>query len=874
MKFTLAIFLLAAASLQAQVVVQAGKQVQIQAPGATAAVTLDAKVAEASMAKDVLTIRGVGAGDTRVIAVSQSALQEIKVHVLPGPPQYPAGFIPPQPAIHDGGSYEFRFSSDRTQFENALDLYSQGPNQTKQLHFVSATFAGGPAPTSYVPSAYYRVATQTMDTTFLDQTVNDSPLTVQNVVLRGLHIQDGAWQFHGGYTASADFENVFLPTEKEFAAGVGYTQSAGSFLKITPELYFLRSIDLAEGQQRSAMIGSLLFNIHFYPGWELKSEVAYGRGVALAGELQHSSASSKLKARISKKDLEFPSLRSNSLPGLAGDLSWTQTFTKRLEVLSGAMVNDVALEAIQQDSRNAYCNLRYKVSSSWSVGTGVNYGSFNSAGAYSAKTLALPEQINFDRAHFGAGFQYQFSTASESFSNGNGFRQTLRLNFGRFQVGEFLDWQNDALSISSLYSQVPGLQQELQRLGITAVTPDQLATLLQDTAFLQNLGLSAQAQIVTVPHRLQEGGNLTWSSSGSHPHQLSFSVVESHNKFATSSSSEYSFTGSYAKELGASNQLQLSWSVVQSGLLGQQQTIPLVSVSLRHRLSHAPGIFAAQRATSISGIAFVDAKRQGQYEPGMEPVARATVTLDGEKTVFTDSLGHFRFIGVAAGDHRIQLHYNSARQHYFTTPQDTVIAGGSIINFGIAFSTIELWGYVEDDAGHGMENVKLEVSGASGKTIIATDRSGKFSLPDVQPGDYQIEVDPTTVAVGYATADLAPATVSVNASSASHPIFKIPVMRSLTGTVTVYNPALGNYVPVKGARVSVRQLGKTAITNDSGKFVIGGLPAGELEVEVTAGQSSLTQTIAVPIQPVTLKEDFRISSVNGQIAFTLASATN
>lgn len=873
MKFALAI-LLAAASLRAQVVVQAGKQAQIQAPGATTAVTLDPKVAEAAVTNGVLTIVGVEAGDTRIIAVSQDALQEVKVHVLPRPPQYPAGFIPPPPAVHDGGSYEFRFSSDRTQFENALDLYTQGPNQTKQLHFVSATFAGGPAPTSYVPSAYYRVATQTTDATFLDQTVNDSALTVQNVVLRGLHIQDGAWQFHGGYTASADFENVFLPVEKEFAAGAGYTQSLGNVLKVTPQLYFLRSIDLADGRQRSAMIGSMLFNIHFYPGWELKSEVAYGRGVALAGELQHSGATSKLKARISKKDLEFPSLRSNSLPGLSGDLSWTQTFTRRLELLSGATINNVELETIRQDSRSAYSSLRYKLSQSWSVGTGVNYGSFSSIGSYSATTLALPQQINFDRAHFGAGFQYQFSTASDSFSTGNGFRQTLRLNFGRFQIGEFLDWQNDALSISSLYSQLPGLQQELQRLGITAVTPDQLATLLQDTAFLQTLGLSTQAQIVTVPHRLQEGGNLTWSSSGNRPHQLSFSIVESHNEFSTSTSSDYSFTGSYAKELDASNQLQLSWSVMQSSLSGQQQVVPLVSVSLRHRLSHAPGILAAPRSMSISGTAFVDAKRQGHYEPEMEPVSRAAVTLDGEKTVFTDSLGHFRFTGVTAGDHTIQLHYNSARPHYFTTPQETVTAGGSIVNFGIAFSTIELWGYVRDDADNGMENVRLQITGAFGKTIISTDRSGKFSLADVQPGGYQVEVDPATIAVGYSTADLAPVPVSVSVSSASHPILKVPAMRNLTGTVTVYNPALGNYVPVKGARVSIPELGKTVITSDSGKFVIGGLPPGELVVEVAAGHSSLAQTVTVPIQPVTLKEDFRISSVNGEIAFTLARTPN
>src|SRR5205814_9287736 len=125
----------------------------------------------------------------------------------------------------------------------------------------------------------------------------------------------------------------------------------------------------------------------------------------------------------------------------------------------------------------------------------------------------LPQQVNFDRPHFGAGVQFMFSAASDSFSGGGGLRQTVRLNLGRFQIGEFLGWQKDAVSVASLYSQLPGLQQELQRLGITAITPEQLAGLLQDAAFLQSLGLSSQAQIVTVPHRLQEGGSLAWSSS-------------------------------------------------------------------------------------------------------------------------------------------------------------------------------------------------------------------------------------------------------------------------------------------------------------------------------------------------------------------------
>jgi protocatechuate 3,4-dioxygenase beta subunit len=874
MKCKLAVWMLAAASLSAQITVQAGKQTQIPASGATAAVSLDAHVADASVENGVLTILGVDPGDTRVIAFDQTGLQEILVHVTPGTPVYPPGFVAPPNPDSESDSYEFRFSSDRLQFENILDLFSRQTDRTTQLHVVSATFAGQPDRASYVPSAYYRVTTPDSDITLLDQTVNDSPLTLQNVILRGLHFKDDGWQFHGGYTASADFADVFIPVEKEFAAGVSYTEVLKDYLKIIPSLYFLRSIDLADGQQRSGLIASLLLDIDFSPDWRVKSEIAYGRGIAFAGELAHSSPATKLSARLTKKDLDFPTVRSNSLPGLSADASWSQVLTNRMGLLSGATINHIDLNTIQQDSQSAYTSLRYRISHSWSAATGISYGSFSRLGYYSARTLTLPQQINFDRTRFGAGFQYQFATASDSFSSGAGFRETLRLTLGRFQIGGFLDSQKDALSIESLYSQIPGLQQELQRLGMTAVTPDQLATLLQNAAFLRLLGFSSQAQIVTVPRRLQEGASVIWNSIGARPHQLSLSYIESHNEFETSASTDYNFTGSYSKAIGASNQVQFSASVVKSDFIGQQQLTQVISASFRHTFSHAPAILSLQRNTSIKGTVFIDARRLGVYENGMKTVARATVRLDGVRTTMTNSGGDYHFGGVSPGSHTIELQYASDRQHYFTTPQNTVTEGGSTVDFGIAFPATDLWGYIKDDAGDGLENIKLQITGASGNQVISTDSNGKFTLPDIQPGSYQIQVNPESVPMGYAPDDLIPVQVNITVNSASHPVIELPAIRILTGSVTIYDAAAGSYVPLKGAVVSIPKLARSMITNDSGRFIFGRLPAGDLEVTVVAGPYSCTHTINVPTHPVTLTDDFKVSLLSGKIAFTLTTASN
>ena len=52
--------------------------------------------------------------------------------------------------------------------------------------------------------------------------------------------------------------------------------------------------------------------------------------------------------------------------------------------------------------------------------------------------------------------------------------------------------------------------------------------------------IAAMLSIVTVPHRLQEGGNLTWDSGSARPHRLSLFFVRNDNLFPTYSSRSWS----------------------------------------------------------------------------------------------------------------------------------------------------------------------------------------------------------------------------------------------------------------------------------------------------------------------------------------------
>src|SRR5262249_23309977 len=140
--------------------------------------------------------------------------------------------------------------------------------------------------------------------------------------------------------------------------------------------------------------------------------------------------------------------------------------------------------------------------------------------SYAVRTLSFPQQIGFDTVRFGTSFQYQPTFTSGGYALGQSFRGNARLSYGSFQLSGYAQRESDALSLSSIFSQIPSLQLELARLGITVSNPQQLSDLLQDAAFLQSLGLALGTTLHMVPLQYQAGANLTWTSHASRPQRL------------------------------------------------------------------------------------------------------------------------------------------------------------------------------------------------------------------------------------------------------------------------------------------------------------------------------------------------------------------
>ena len=210
----------------AAISLKAGQIVEIPAADATAAYPIDPLFVDVTLGEGFAQVLGKFAGHTEIIIVNDSGVRNLPIDVTPAAPIYPPGFVLPQSAAEGPviGSYEFRYLSEQPQIQNILDITTQGADRSTQLHvLVSDLLAPQPGEAHlFLPSAFYDVKTPRWDLTVLDQSVTNSPLTVDGAVLRGVHFKSDRWLFHAGYASLATFNGFIFPVQPEEVAGASY----------------------------------------------------------------------------------------------------------------------------------------------------------------------------------------------------------------------------------------------------------------------------------------------------------------------------------------------------------------------------------------------------------------------------------------------------------------------------------------------------------------------------------------------------------------------------------------------------------------------------------------------------------------------------
>jgi hypothetical protein len=418
----------------------------LQIPGLTAAVSDDPNVVDVVVGRDTLTVIGKSPGHADILVMTPDGTRIVPVEITRAPPIFPHGFVAPvsERAENESGEYEFRFNSDRDQIQNRLHFTVHRPGRTTELGIVTTKFLDTTPGynSTTLPSAYYRITTPGWKVGLLDEMVNNSPLAVNQSILRGLHLDIGHWTLHAGYSPMATFDNFLVPTQRELAGGLGYTEDLTEHSHLTGSFYYFRLPGKSFNVGESGGVGSIVYRLHRPDGWVISAELGFSRGLAGSGEIQFRNAKDFLDATFQAKPQKFPPLTIGNLPGTVYGVTWNHNLTPKLITDVNLFGNHLILPGSEQSNLTEAANVIYRFAPSWSVNPGEVYAHFSqssTAGNYSIRTLSFPQQINFDTSHFGASVQYQPTLTSGGYALGQSSRGTSRLTFGTLQLSGYAE---------------------------------------------------------------------------------------------------------------------------------------------------------------------------------------------------------------------------------------------------------------------------------------------------------------------------------------------------------------------------------------------------------------------------------------------------
>ena len=210
--------------------------------------------------------------------------------------------------------------------------------------------------------------------------------------------------------------------------------------------------------------------------------------------------------------------------------------------------------------------------------------------------------------------------------------------------------------------------------------------------------------------------------------------------------------------------------------------------------------------------------------------------------------------------------YRSQDPFFFTTASDLEVDENATVNFGIGYSLSGLMGQVMNDAGQGVAGITVLIRSRGLKWSAATEADGSFFVSSLVAGDYDVQLDEDSLPAGYSTeAFVEPQQVTVGASTPGHAAFTVRAFRSISGRVLSYDSKAGQYVPVIGAQVILREPGLTTVTDATGRYLFRDLAAGSYTVSVQNEAQTSTHTVRLSAQPVDLiNVDFQISRLGSQ----------
>ena len=830
---------------------------QVAVAGATAAFAIDGTCVEASVSEGVVTLVGRQPCTTHVVVVTRTGTEEFEVRVADAPVRLPPGFVPAagRGGLTEQGTYELRYSSAPAVVQNIVNLVQRRGDRTSQFHANLAAGTGGTPDLAAIslPTAFYSIGSPRGSLTVLDAAVAESPLTVDGAILRGVHAERGPWRLHAGYTASASFEEVFLPEVREAAAGVSYTHRLSPRSALVPSLYYFPE---AGAPSPDGLAATLRFDTRVRPSTRARAEIGVSRGLGVSFDLDHAREETRARARVSCKPEGYASLAVNAPGGCLADVGWNRSGTRVVLDGSGSYSR-----YLQPDFAHTHAlgtvTATWRLSPQWSVSGGFTGSMFENRrpAPLRYEQFGVPLGLDYGTGAFGVGLRYQPSFGRQHDAGGDLWRLSGRWAAGALSLSAFAEHQTQVLGTGRLVSAVPGLQQALDRLGLAATSPEAVSALLRDTSVLAALGYTAPITLDVTPERTTVWASATWTGARPSAPRISLTSLLMRSEEVRGRETSAIHGASLTQPLGRGWEGSVSWSVVARG---DGDRAPLWLVSLRPGHVPVPNFLFPARTTTIAGRVVRDDGGRSLAAPDAPGIAGVEIVLDGVRRTRTDRGGRFAFTRVLEGAHEVEARYASSAPFYFTSASRVAVTPGRPVSFAIGFSLGRVFGYVRSDAGVPLPDIRLRVSGPTGPVSADTDGQGRFEVLSLQPATYRVEVEPESVPTGYALDRLEPVMVSVSPEAPARTEFVVVAHRAVAGRVRAFDTATGTYRPAGARIVRLRELDRACRTDDSGAFLFRDLPAGEYTVVVEQDATAPVRTVLLAAGP-TLVRDLEIT---------------
>jgi hypothetical protein len=817
-----------------------GESTSIELAGATAAYAIDPLIADASLVRGGVALAARATGSTQIVVVTPAGTRTILVTVRSRAKSANAAAEVEGP---QQGTYELRYASAGRQVQTAVGLVRNEGDRRDEVQLQTSTslgerFAGEPA--SVIRTATYRITTPRRELTFFDSGLHHTPLTIDDTIVRGIHLRQDGWRLHAGYTMDASFGSLLLASDRDFIAGGGYEFRLSSRSRLMPSFFLF--------PDQHGSVASLSYAYQRDDVLEAAAEIGYGGALGASGHLVWNGVANRVRADFRYQPRDFVIVGPAKLHGFYSDASWSTTLARRLSIDTAASVNRYELPRFEQRSVTANGEARYAITKPFAVTAGFSYGSFSGSGLQErVRSTTIPVGVQLDFGRVGGSLVYRYATNSVSNEGGHGVRATLRASFGSIFASGYFDHQTDAPTLELILRDDPALSLALQQLGITATTPEDIARALRTNAALISLGFIEGATVNLAPARTQAGLETSWIGAGSLRPQLRARLLWNRTEGVSSNVTTSLATLTWSQRLSGATDVYAGVTVARTQSSGAENASEqrFFEAGVRRRFDSLPS-FGGNGA--ISGIIFIDEEMTG--EPTGVGAANVEVVLDGARNIRSDAAGKFTFTNVPSGAHRVAA--NVAGDAYFTTASSIDARPGQRVAFGIASTPARAIGVVHDESGAPMANVTVSLTRGDRKLQATTRSDGRYAIA-APPGEYELAVAPESLPAGVSFDRANVRRIALQRAAPVETALAVQINRSVGGRI-------------EGARagdsVTIPSLGRTTNVDEEGRYLFRSLPAGAVTITAHAGSRKLSRDVTLPFEPTAIRDaDLGVSSL-------------